>query len=65
MRERAGLRVQDVMRALNVTDAAVYSWECGAYSPRAKRLNEIAALYGCTIEDLLAGEDDNSSLPND
>lgn len=52
-RVKAGLSVSQVMEALNVSDAAVYQWETNATMPNAKRLPEIAALYGCTVDDLL------------
>ena len=53
MRQKAGLSVAQVMEALKVSDAAVYQWETNVTRPNAKRLPEIAALYGCTIDELL------------
>ena len=41
------------MKALNVSDAAVYQWETGAFLPSTKRLPEIAKLYGVTVDELL------------
>lgn len=52
-RIKAGLSVSQVMDILKVSDAAVYQWETNVTRPNAKRLLEIAALYGCTIEELL------------
>ena len=52
-RINAGLSVRQVMKALNVSDAAVYQWETGVFLPSAKRLPEIAKLYGTTVDDLL------------
>lgn len=52
-RINAGLSVRQVMKALNVSDAAVYQWETGIYLPSAKRLTEIAKLYGVTVDELL------------
>lgn len=52
-RIRAGLSVSQVMDALKVSDAAVYQWETNVTRPSTKRLPEIAALYGCTIDELL------------
>lgn len=54
-RVKAGLSVAQVMEALSVSDAAVYWWETGVTTPNAKRLPEVARLYGTTIEDLLSG----------
>ena len=45
-RKRAGLSVAQVMEALSVSDAAVYWWETGVTRPTAKRLLEVAKLYG-------------------
>ena len=41
------------MKVLNVSDAAVYQWETGINLPSAKRLPEIAKLYGVTVDELL------------
>lgn len=49
----AGMTVAEVMKALSVTDAAVYQWETGVTMPTGKRMVEIAKLYGCTVDDLL------------
>ena len=52
-RVRAGKTVKDVMDLLGVTDAAVYQWESGVYTPRADKLIRLAQFYGCTVDDLL------------
>lgn len=52
----AGLTVSQVIEKLGVSDAAVYQWETGATQPTAKRLVEIATLYGCTVDELLKEE---------
>lgn len=49
----AGLTVQQVTKALKVSDAAVYLWETGQVYPKTARLHDIAELYGCTVDDLL------------
>lgn len=56
LREKAGLTVQQVTEALNVSDAAVYYWEQGVYAPSTSKLPALAKLYGCTIDDLLRKE---------
>lgn len=56
LREQAGLSVKQVMEALHVSDAAVYFWETGAYTPSVKKLPALAQLYGCTVDDLLRKE---------
>lgn len=52
-RKKAGLTQMDAAKALGISDAAVAQWETGETFPSAKRLNEIAALYGCTVDELL------------
>ena len=44
------------MDKLSVSDAAVYQWETGVTMPTAKRLIEIAKLYGVTVDELLADQ---------
>ena len=53
-RVKAGLSGAQVMDKLSVSDAAVYQWETGVTMPTAKRLIEIAKLYGVTVDELLS-----------
>lgn len=53
MRLKAGLQVKDVMKALGVSDAAIYYWETGANKPSADNLIKLANLYHCSIDDLI------------
>lgn len=55
-RIQAGLSVAQVMKILSVSDAAVYQWETGETTPNAKRLPEIAKLYGVTVDELLSDD---------
>ena len=52
-RKKRGISALEAAEKLGVTDAAIYQWECGIFLPTAKRLPEIAKLYGCTIDELL------------
>ena len=54
-RRAAGLSVDQVSEKLHVSRGAVYQWECGFSNPRGARLIEVARLYGCTADELLAG----------
>ena len=60
-RVKAGLSVAQVMEKLSVSDAAVYQWETGVTMPTAKRLVEIARLYGVTVDELLSEDDTTTS----
>lgn len=51
-REKAGLTLTDVARAMNVDSAAVFRWESGEADPRANKLPRLADLFGCTIDEL-------------
>ena len=53
-RKKAGLTQAVVAEKLGITAASVCQWETGKNLPRAEKLPEIAALYGCTVNDLLA-----------
>ena len=57
-RLKAGKKVSEVVERLGVTDAAVYQWETGVYTPRRDKLVALAEFYGCTIDELLRKEAD-------
>ena len=63
-RVKAGKSVKDVTELLGVTDAAVYQWENGVYTPRPDKLVRLAQFYGCTVEDLLRAEPSESERVN-
>lgn len=52
-RIKANKKVSEVMKHMGVTDAAVYQWESGQYTPRPDKLVKLAQFYGCTVDDLL------------
>lgn len=56
----AGKTVHEVMNEIGVSDSAVYQWETGACTPRASLLPRIATIYGCSIEELLDGNNSNA-----
>lgn len=58
-RKAAGLSVRDVCKALNVSDAAVYQWETGVTTPTASRLKQLAQLYHCSVDQLLAVDEES------
>lgn len=60
-RVKSGLSVSQVMNSLSVSDAAVYQWETGVTMPTAKRLIEIAKLYGVTVDELLSDDKDDTN----
>lgn len=52
-REQAGLTQKETADALGVDQSAVSLWENGKNYPRAAQLVKLAALYGCTVDELL------------
>ena len=54
-RQKSGVKVSEVISALNVTDSAVYQWEMGLTVPDARKLPILADLYNCTVDELLDG----------
>ena len=57
-RKELGLTQKELAQRLFVTDSAVSKWERGLAKPRADKLPQLAKLYGCTIEELLADDVD-------
>ena len=53
-RKKAGLTQNEAAEKLNISGASVCQWETGECLPNAKRLPQIAKLYGCTVDELLA-----------
>lgn len=56
----AGLRQVDVAKKLDVTQSAVSRWESGASIPLMKYRKRLARLYGCAVDELLEGGEDNA-----
>ena len=57
-RIKAGLSVAKVAESLGVQAPAVYQWESNTTTPRPQKLVKLAALFGCTVDDLLKEEED-------
>ena len=57
-RTKAGLSVAKVADSLGVRASAVYQWETNVTTPRPQKLVKMAALFGCTIDDLMKEEED-------
>lgn len=56
-RKKAGMSVDEVCAAMHVSRYAIYMWESGRELPRARKLSELARLYGCTIDELFKEEE--------
>ena len=53
MRKAAGISQEGAAKLLGVTQSALSQWERGITCPDSRRLCAVAALYGCTVDDLL------------
>ena len=57
-REASGLTQEELANRLELSRTAVAMWETGDSLPRADKLPQLAAILGCTIDELLrAGEE--------
>ena len=54
----SGKTVVEVSEELGVSRIAVYAWEDGQYAPKLDKLQKLAKLYGCTIDELLRKEEE-------
>ena len=52
-RAERGLTQQEASSSLGVTQGAISLWETGGCQPRTELLPKIAALYNCTVDELL------------
>lgn len=52
-RKRAGLTLIAAGEKLGISASAISQWETGQSFPSTERLPQIAALYGCTVDELL------------
>lgn len=56
-RLKSGLTLTQAAKALGTTPSAVCMWETGVNTPKTAMLPKLAALYGCSVDALLLGEE--------
>jgi len=56
MRKQQGLTQEQLGERLGVTNKTVSRWETGKYMPDIDKLQELSAILGVSINELLAGE---------
>lgn len=55
-RKQNGISQKELAQRLGVKQASVCLWESGKNLPRVGRLQKIAEILGCTVEDLFEPE---------
>lgn len=60
-REKAGMTQLEAAKMLGVSQPTIACWETGRSNPRFAMLNDIAKLFGCTVDDLMVKEEDCTS----
>lgn len=53
-RTSLNLSQEEIANKLNITRSAVAMWETGAAKPRADKLQALAKLLNCTVDQLLS-----------
>lgn len=56
LREESGLSQESVATHVGVGRSAVAMWETGKTTPRTETLPKLAALFGCTVDEMLANQ---------
>jgi Predicted transcriptional regulators len=55
-RKNAGYTQQEIADAMRTHRVTISRWENGVYEPDCKALRRMSALYGCSLDALLAEE---------
>lgn len=61
-RIKAGLNQEEVAKALQLDRSTVAKWETDKAYPRSVLLPQLAKLYNCSIDELLAGKSDDEAV---
>lgn len=56
LRKESGLSQESVATYVGVCQSAVAMWETGKTMPRTETLPKLAALFGCTVDEMLADQ---------
>ena len=61
-REGSGLTQQEAAIRIGVDQSTVCLWEIGKTKPRASLLPKIASIYGCSVDELLAEQEETAQV---
>lgn len=56
-RKRNDLTQAELSELLGVSTSCVAQWENGTRTPNIRKLQELAKLFGCTVDDLIVEND--------
>lgn len=59
LRVKQNIKQEAIATAMGVSVATVSRWETGEFFPQADKLPLLARVLGCTIDELLAEEQDD------
>ena len=62
MRERAGLSQVEAAKAIGVGQSTISGWETGYSHPRFSMLKQIAKIFGCSVDDLMAKDEEETNI---
>lgn len=62
LRERAGLSMEELAKAVGVSRQSLFAWETGKAWPSSMYLQPMARALGCTVEDLFRDPPDNQDF---
>lgn len=61
IRESKNMTQETLSLKMNVSRSTVAMWETGQTKPRADTLMKLAAVLGCTVDELLKGEEKDAT----
>ena len=65
LRESRNMTQEQLSCKLNVSRSTVAMWEIGAIFPRTDNLLKLCKVLGCTVDELLKGEEKDAKTNND
>ena len=65
IRESKNMTQETLSLKIGVSRSTIAMWESGQAKPRADTLIKLAAVLGCTVDELLKGEEKDAKTNND
>ena len=58
LREKHGLSRKETALKVGVSEVAIWQYENGNYKPKYDVAKKLAELFGCTVDEIMAGFDE-------